>query len=162
MSQSGSEERGKNASEGRLKRFTCFVLVVFCLSFHSAFAFQESASAAAKPVVDADGTYHVGNGVTVPKLVYSVDAEFSDAARRRKIQGEVVLGLTVTPDGRVANVQVTRSAAEDFAKPKDRKAAATLDPKAVEAVQQYRFEPGTYEGKPVPVVITIEVNFHIF
>jgi TonB family protein len=121
-----------------------------------------SATEAAQPVIDADGVYHVGNGVTVPKLVYSVDTEFSDAARRRKIEAEVVLGLTVMPDGRVANVHVTRSAAEDFAKPKDRKAAATLDPKAVEAVEQYRFEPGAREGKAVPVAITIVVNFHNF
>lgn len=46
----------------------------------------------AKPVIDADGTYHTGNGVTPPILVYSVDAEFSDVARRKKIEGEVVSG----------------------------------------------------------------------
>lgn len=55
-----------------------------------------------------------------------------------------------------------RSAAEDFTKPKDRKAAATLDEKALEPVRQYRFKPGMYEGKPVPVAITIDVSFHIF
>lgn len=47
-------------------------------------------------------------------------------------------------------------------KPKLRKAAATLDEKALETVRQYRFEPGVYEGKPVPVALTIEVNFHIY
>lgn len=144
--------------------------LAFFLMTGSAFGAQHSSTAAspgaatksAKPVIDADGAYHVGTGVTVPKLMYSVDTEFSDVARRRKIEGLVVLGLTVMPDGRVANVHVTRSAAEDFAKPKDRKAAATLDPKAVEAVEQYRFEPGTHEGKAVPVAITIVVNFHNF
>jgi TonB family protein len=115
----------------------------------------------AKAIVDADGTYHVGNGVTAPKLVYSTDVEFSDAARRRKIQGTVVVALKVGTDGLPTDVRVKRSAAQDFTKPKDRKAAATLDEKAVEAARQYRFEPATYEGKPVPVAITIEVNFHI-
>jgi TonB family protein len=116
----------------------------------------------AKPVIDADGTYHVGNGVTPPILVYSVDAEFSDAARKKKIQGTVVVGLIVGADGLPKDVHVVRSAAEDFTKPKDRKAAATLDEKAVEPVRQYRFKPGTYQGRPVPVAITIDVGFHIY
>jgi hypothetical protein len=47
-------------------------------------------------------------------------------------------------------------------KPKLRKAAASLDEKALEAVRQYRFKPGMYQGKPVPVAITIDVNFHIY
>lgn len=121
-----------------------------------------SKTAAAKPVVDADGVYHVGNGVTPPILVYSVDAEFSDAARHRKMEATVEVALTVLLDGGVADVRVKRSAAENFTKPKDRKAAATLDPKALDAVRQFRFKPARYEGKPVPVAISVEVNFHIY
>jgi TonB family protein len=113
-----------------------------------------------KPAMDADGTYHAGNGVTVPKLVYTVDAEFSDAARRKKFAGTTVIGLKVGTDGLPRDVHVTRSAAEGV-QPKLRKAALTQDEKALEAVRQYRFEPSTYEGRPVPVVISIEVNFHI-
>ena len=116
----------------------------------------------ANPVIDAEGVYHVGNGVTAPKLVYSVDAEFSEAARRKGINGTVMVALTVMLNGQVANVHVKRSAAEDFTKAKDRKAAATLDEKALEAIRQYRFEPGSYKGKPVPVAISIDVNFHIY
>jgi TonB family protein len=115
----------------------------------------------AKPVIDADGTYHFGNGVIAPKLVYTVDAEFSDAAQRRKIDGTAVIALKVGTDGLPADVRVKHSMADGL-KPKDRKAALSLDQKAVEAVRQYRFEPGMYEGKPVPVAITVEVNFHIY
>jgi TonB family protein len=113
-----------------------------------------------KPVIDADGTYHVGNGVAAPKLVYTVNAEFSDAARRKKFGGTTVIGLKVGTDGLPREVHVTRSAAEG-AQPKLRKAALSQDEKALEAVRQYRFEPSTYEGRPVPVVISIEVNYHI-
>ena len=36
-----------------------------------------------------------------------------------------------------------------------------LDEKAIEAVQKWRFRPGTKEGKPVAVYATIEVNFRL-
>jgi TonB family protein len=93
--------------------------------------------------------------------VYSVDAEFSNAARRKKIEGTVVLGLKVGTDGLPRDVHVVHSAAEGV-KPKLSKAAASLDQKALDAVREYRFKPGMYEGKAVPVVITIEVAFHIY
>ncbi len=114
-----------------------------------------------KPVIDADGNYHIGNGVTAPKLVYTVDAEFSDAARRKKFAGTTVIGLKVGTDGLPRDFHVTRSAAEGV-QPKLRKTALSQDGKALEAVRQYRFEPSTYEGRPVPVVISLEVNFHIY
>ena len=122
---------------------------------------QPASPAAASPVIDADGTYHSGNGVTPPILVYSVDAAFSDAARRKKIEGMVVVGLKVGTDGLPRDVHVVHSAAEGV-KPKLRKAAASLDEKALDAARQYRFKPGIYEGKPVPMALTIEVNFHIY
>ena len=37
-----------------------------------------------------------------------------------------------------------------------------LDEKAIEAVRQYKFEPAMFNGKPVAVHITIEVNFQIY
>lgn len=152
-----------------MKRILCCMHGVTVLFVpRSMVAAQQSSSAdsgarkeAAQPVIDPDGAYHFGHGVTAPKLVYSVDAEFSEAARRKKMGGTVVIALTVLPDGQVTKVHVMRSAGEDYTKPKDRKAAATLDEKATEAVRQYRFEPGTYRGKPVPVAITIDVEFHI-
>jgi TonB family protein len=37
-----------------------------------------------------------------------------------------------------------------------------LDEKAIEAVKQYRFNPATFEGHPVPAQINIEVNFRLY
>jgi periplasmic protein TonB len=96
------------------------------------------------------GLYHVGGGVSPPVLIYSVDAEFSDEARRAKYQGVSVVSLIVDAHGLPQRIRVVR------------KLGMGLDEKAVEAVRQYKFKPSTYQGKPVPVEITIEVNFHIY
>jgi len=40
-----------------------------------------------KPNPDASGKYHLGDGVTPPKLVSAVDPEFTAEARRKKLQG---------------------------------------------------------------------------
>jgi len=96
------------------------------------------------------GLYHVGGGVSPPVLIYSVDAEFSDEARRAKYQGVSVVSLIVDAHGMPQRIRVVR------------KLGMGLDEKAVEAVRQYKFKPSTYQGKPVPVEITIEVNFHIY
>lgn len=98
------------------------------------------------------GVYQVGNGVSAPSVVYSVQAEFSDEARRAKYEGAVLIGLIVDAQGRPQNVHVVRSL------------GMGLDEKALEAVRQYRFKPA-YDralGRPVPVMLNIEVNFRLF
>lgn len=117
---------------------------------------------APRPNPDAEGKYHVGDGVTAPILIYSVEPSFSEAARKRKLWGKVRTQFIVEMDGSVSNLRVIRSAGEDFKNPKDQKAAATLDEEAIKAVRQYRFKPSTFQGKPVPVELTVEVNFGVF
>jgi TonB family protein len=96
------------------------------------------------------GLYHVGGGVSPPVLIHSVDAEFTDEARRAKVQGVSVVSLIVDAQGMPQRVRVIR------------KLGQGLDEKAIEAVRQYRFKPSTYQGKAVPVEITVEVNFHLY
>lgn len=108
---------------------------------------EEDARCAAPPSVAA---YKVGGQVTPPVLIYSVDAEFSEEARRAKLQGVSVVSLIVDTHGRPQRIRVVR------------KLGKGLDEQAVAAVQQYKFKPSTYHGCPVPVEITIEVNFHIY
>jgi TonB family protein len=94
--------------------------------------------------------YHVGNGVTPPALTYSVDAEFTQKAKQAKYQGVSVVQCVVDTHGMPQHVHTVR------------KLKMGLDEKAIEAVRQYRFKPGTLDGKPVSVAITIEVNFHLY
>ncbi len=98
---------------------------------------------------------------TPPKPIQTVDPQFSELARKKKIGGDVLVVLTVDTNGFPKNVRVERSLADKVG-PKDRKAALSLDAKAIEAVQQYRFKPAMRDGTPVATEIHIDVNFQIF
>ena len=96
------------------------------------------------------GAYHVGGGVSAPTLIYYVDPEFSDEARRAKYQGVSVLSIIVDAQGNVQRARVLRPL------------GMGLDEKAIEAVKQYRFKPAVFQGKAVPVEVNIEINFRIY
>lgn len=89
-------------------------------------------------------------GVTQPRVLYDPDPEYSDEARRAKFQGSVILALVVGPDGKPHNMRVQRSA------------GMGLDEKAMEAVNQWRFQPSMLDGRPVAVRISVEVSFRLF
>ncbi|HEY4357280.1 MAG TPA: energy transducer TonB [Acidobacteriaceae bacterium] len=93
---------------------------------------------------------HVGGAVVAPKVTHSVDPEFSEVARRMKYSGTVEVYFWVEEDGTMSHVRVARPA------------GMGLDEVAVQAVQQYRFQPATREGQPVKVDLYIEVKFQIF
>ena len=96
------------------------------------------------------GLYHVGGGVSAPVVIYSVEPEFSEEARKAKVAGNVLVAIIVDASGHPQNVRVIRGI------------GMGLDEKAVEAVRQYRFKPATLNGKPVPVEVNFDVNFQIF
>ena len=95
------------------------------------------------------GVFRVGGGVTAPSLIYKVEPEYSEEARKAKYQGTVVLYVEVEPNGRAQNMRVIQSL------------GLGLDEKAMEAVKKWRFRPGNKDGKPVTVVATVEVSFRL-
>jgi periplasmic protein TonB len=68
------------------------------------------------------------------------------------------VSLTVDAEGNPKDVHLIKSSANTV----NKKLATELDEKSIKAVKQYRFQPGTYQGKPVPVELNVEVNFQIF
>jgi len=97
------------------------------------------------------GLYHIGGGVAAPVLLHQVDPEFSDEARRAKYQGICMISIIVDTNGNPQNPRVVRPL------------GMGLDEKALEAVRQFRFKPAMKDGKtPVPVMITVEVNFRLY
>ena len=73
----------------------------------------------------------------------------------------MVVSLTVDAAGKPQDVRVSSSLAEGLSK-KLRPIALGLDENAVKVVKEYRFEPAEFQGKPVQVDITIEVNYRIY
>jgi protein TonB len=96
------------------------------------------------------GLRRIGGGVSSPVVIYQVEPEFSEEARKAKFMGVVVVNLIVDSKGMPQNVHVLRGV------------GMGLDQKAVEAVRQYRFKPAIAEGKPVPVELNVQVDFQIF
>ena len=93
--------------------------------------------------------HQIKDGVSPPQAIRKVDPEYSEQARKAKCQGMVVLNLVVQRDGTVRNVRVAQSL------------DVGLDAKAIEAVQQWRFQPGMKDGEPVDVAAIIEVTFRL-
>src|SRR5271156_204615 len=56
-------------------------------------------AASHEPNADASGKYHLGDGVSAPKLLFAPDPEFTDEARHERVQGVTVLSLTVDISG---------------------------------------------------------------
>lgn len=97
------------------------------------------------------GVYRIGGGVSAPVPIFTPEAEFSDEARRAKYQGVCLISLIVDAQGNPQNPRVVRPL------------GMGLDEKALEAVRKYKFKPALKDGKtPVPVMMSIEVNFRLY
>jgi len=88
--------------------------------------------------------------VLPPKVLQAVDPEFSEEARRKKFNGDVVLAVTVEATGRIGDIWIAKGA------------GMGLDEQAAKAVRGYVFQPATCGGTPVAVAVAISVNFQIY
>lgn len=98
-----------------------------------------------------DGTTPYGPGVTMPALVERVPPKYTADAMRARIQGSVWIECVVQADGTVGNARIMQSLDRRFG----------LDEEAMAAAKRWRFRPGTLHGKPVPVIVTIELMFSV-
>jgi periplasmic protein TonB len=96
------------------------------------------------------GVYRVGGGISAPTATSSPDPDYTEEARRAKKQGTCVLWLIVDSTGHPRDIRVVRGL------------GFGLDAKALEAVQQWKFNPALKDGKPVDVQISVEVEFHLY
>jgi len=95
------------------------------------------------------GPSRPGNGVLEPRLLRQVEPRYTAEAVLAKVQGDIWLDCVVLPDGTVGDIEIVRSLDPVFG----------LDQEAIRAARQWRFEPGTRNGEPVAVLVTIELSF---
>lgn len=98
------------------------------------------------PQTDASGVYVPGNGVKEPKLAHTAPAHYPTDPRLAAFKHSCTVQLVVQPDGTQSDVK-TEGAASPF------------DANAIDAVKASEFKPGTFNGKAVPVRISVWVPF---
>jgi protein TonB len=100
----------------------------------------------ASPAPQAPQTVRVGGDVKPPLKTKNVAPVYPAYARQNKIQGVVMLEVTVGTDGKVKDIKVLRSIKE-------------LDDAAIQAVRGWEFKPTMLNGQTVQVITTVPVVF---
>lgn len=95
------------------------------------------------------GPYRPGSGIVAPGLLREVKPEYTEDARRRGVEGDVVLEIVVRSDGGVGDVKILQGL------------GAGLDERAIDAVRQWRFSPARRLGTPVDVVVEVSIEFKL-
>jgi len=93
---------------------------------------------------------HIGGSITPPKVLSSVQPDYTQAARRLKVNGSTQVYLWVGTDGVPSHVTIIRPV------------GLGLDEAAIAAVSKYTFEPAMQNGRPVKVDIYVNINFQAF
>ena len=96
------------------------------------------------------GIYTLDSGVTMPHILKQTTPSYTDEAIDNKVQGIVILQAVIRKNGRVNSFKVLRGLGYG------------LEEMAIQEISKnWRFGPGTLEGKPVDVLATIEVQFKL-
>ena len=91
------------------------------------------------------------SGVGMPDCVHCPDPQYANGARLAKVQGNVLLGVVVTPEGKAGTIHVLK--ALPFG----------LTTQAIKAVQQWEFKPAQRnDGTPVSAAVPVEITFRFF
>lgn len=107
-------------------------------------------SAGVEPAPSEESSPHTSDGrrIKPPKKTKHVAPEWPENARRAGLNGTVVLECVIGLDGRMTEVKVV-------------KGYRSLAEAAVDAVRKWRYTTTTLDGEPVPVIMTVTVNFKL-
>ena len=101
---------------------------------------------AAPPPPPPQAPVRVGGNIKPPTKTRDVKPVYPAIAQSARVQGVVIIEATIGPDGKVNDARVLRS-------------IPLLDQAALDAVKQWVFTPTLLNGVPVPVIMTVTVNF---
>jgi periplasmic protein TonB len=88
-------------------------------------------------------------GIKPPVLVYKLEPEYSEMARKARVQGTVCVEAIIDGNGQVRGLRIRDGLGYG------------LDEQALEAVKQWRFRPATLDGKPVAIVGAFYLTFRL-
>jgi periplasmic protein TonB len=94
------------------------------------------------------GPVRVGGKISEPRKTRNVPPVYPEMAKHARVQGTVILEATISPQGRVMDLKVLRG-------------IPLLDDAAMNAVKQWTYSPTLLNGQPVPVIMTVTVNFRL-
>jgi protein TonB len=96
------------------------------------------------------GVVRVESGrIREPKKIKDVHPIYPDSAKQARLQGLVILECLIGPDGKVRFARILRGT------------APVLDAAALQAVRQWEYTPTLLDGRPMPVFMTVTVNFRL-
>ena len=92
----------------------------------------------------------VGGDVTPPNAIRKLpEPQYTDVARKVRLQGMVILEAIIDRNGDVTDVRILKPL------------GMGLDNSALEGVKRWKFQPGTLHGQPVPVIYNLTVIFRL-
>ncbi|HEX8255645.1 MAG TPA: TonB family protein [Thermoanaerobaculia bacterium] len=91
----------------------------------------------------------VGGNVRAPVTIERVQPDYTESARRARVQGIVIVEAVIDRQGDVTEARVLKPL------------PMGLDQQALAAVRQWKFKPGTLNGQPVPVYWNLTINFRL-
>jgi TonB family protein len=92
----------------------------------------------------------IGPGIRPPRGSSIVDPKYTDAARKAKINGSVIVAVAINEEGGVDDVKIVHPLGYG------------LDQNAMAAARQNKFTPATKDGKPVAVQLNMEMTFKLY
>jgi TonB family protein len=99
---------------------------------------------------DTEPIMRPGRGVSIPRAIHQGNPEYTDDARKKKINGICILGFIIDKQGFPIHIRIQR--------PLD----PGLDERAIACASQYRFSPAMLNDNPVPVEIAVEFSFRLY
>jgi protein TonB len=98
------------------------------------------------PPVAPQGPVRLGSGIHTPRKIVDVKPVYPPLAQTAHVEGVVILEALIDARGHVTSVHVLRS-------------IPLLDQAAIAAVEQWTYTPTLLNGVPVPIVMTVTVQF---